>query len=193
MVWLSYPSLCNTSSHSEIIKLSTFKARYALRNESTSTDKSINCFGPWLAPHLVLQACLRAFTFLRCQGNSQQVPAIWNRTDFLFHYVQLSWTKLFEASTMWNLEAACSLCSRKSIAFLIIHEKSRTSTAPSCLPYKWCKWEGVVYTYCYSTDRDLPLKTRLALLLSAYAHPRQYIGYASTACAPYIGASCPKC
>ena len=40
------PSLCNTYGHSEIVKLSTFKARYTLRKECASTGKSINCFGP---------------------------------------------------------------------------------------------------------------------------------------------------
>ena len=40
------PSLCNKYGHSEIVKLSTFKARYTLRKECASTGKSINCFGP---------------------------------------------------------------------------------------------------------------------------------------------------
>jgi len=51
---------------------------------------------------------------------------------------------------MVKLEAASSLRSRKSFAFdcpLIIHNRSRTSTAPSCLRRGWCKWKGVVYTY----------------------------------------------
>ena len=53
---LEHPSPCNINGHSEIVKLSAFKAGYCydtLRNESASTDKLIDCLGLLLAARLV--------------------------------------------------------------------------------------------------------------------------------------------
>ena len=104
-------------------------------------------------------------------GVPHSLPTIWN--DFLVFYVQLwhpkSISKLFEVNSclMWDLKAACSLCSRKSFAFgrlLVIHERSRTSTAPSCLPSGWCKWEGIYpnsfaiyFVWLYNVSRHIKL------------------------------------
>ena len=55
-VILEHPSPCNINGHSEIVKLSTFKADYCYgtrRKESALTDKLIECLGPLLAPYLV--------------------------------------------------------------------------------------------------------------------------------------------
>ena len=101
-------------------------------------------------------------------GLHRSLPPIWNGTDFLICYVQLWQTKLFSKSFEANTLALCEIWKPLApsvqekasclTAFLMIHERSRTSTAPSCLSCGWCKWKGVVYTYYYSTDRGLPEK-----------------------------------
>ena len=70
---------------------------------------------------------------------------------------------------MWNLEAACSKASCLT-AFLVNRERSQTSTAPSWLSCRWCKWKGVVYT---QQTRIYP-ETRLASLHTAESVPKYW-------------------
>ena len=89
-------------------------------------------------------------------------------------------SKLYEHSTpalskIWRPFAPC-VCSRESFMFgrpWQIHDQAQTSTACPFLTFpgvEWCKWKGVVYTYYYSTSRDLPWNLAQLHYLQAHVY-----------------------